>query len=743
MGDRLSETKPQPTGNEATVRLSIDGMHCSSCVGHVEKALQSVAGVVDASVSLADSSARVSADGVSLDALVEAVVSAGFEAEPIATRRSLAQERAALDARITARLHRWRARMIVGLIVWLSVSDGMFTSGEGLLPGWLKITLISVAFFYVGSAFFASAWSALRARSSNMDTLVSIGSLSAYFYSVVLLILHRNGIALEHPLYFMESIGLLAFISIGHYLEARTTAAAGGALRSLLELQPDEVLRVNPNDGEDGRRVGTSLIAPGDLIRVRPGDRIAVDGHIREGRAAIDESSLTGEPLPVERGVSEPVVAGSVDTDGVLVVEASTHGDETTLSRIIEIVLEAQSSKTRMQRLADRIASVFVPIVLVIALVTFIAWWTLGGENALVHAFVSSVTVLVIACPCALGLATPTAVMAGSGAASLRGILIRSSAALERAAVVGRVCFDKTGTLTQGRPAVKGCDDDVLRDAASLAEGSNHPLSRAVVDAARERGVPVVPARELTEVAGIGLQGLVGGRPSELSSASRAIERGLLKSSDVPDELTASVLIVDGEVRGVISFEDRIREEAASVIAALRQDGRKVSLLTGDRRGVAESVARSVGIDPEDVHAELTPEGKLAFVSASDVPLAMVGDGINDAAALAEAGVRGGVGIAIGAGTNVAIESADIVLPGERVGAVLEAIRIARATRRTIRQNLSLSFLYNTCAIPVAAFGLLGDSGPLVAGIAMGLSSVSVVANSLRLRLSLRGDGSK
>ena len=738
MGDRLSETKPQPTGNEATLRLSIDGMHCSSCVGHVEKALQSVDGVVDASVSLADSSARVSADGVSPDALVEAVVSAGFEAEPIATRRSLAQERAALDARITARLHRWRARMIVGLIVWLSVSDGMFTSGGGLLPGWLKVTLISLAFFYVGSAFFASAWSALRARSSNMDTLVSIGSLSAYFYSVVLLILHQNGIALEHPVYFMESIGLLAFISIGHYLEARTTAAAGGALRSLLELQPDDVLRVNSDDGADGRRVGTSLIAPGDLFRVRPGDRIAVDGHIKEGRAAIDESSLTGEPLSVERSVGDEVVAGSVDTDGVLVVEASTHGDETTLSRIIEIVLEAQSSKTRMQRLADRIASVFVPIVLMISALTFLGWWTFGGEDSLVHAIVYSVTVLVIACPCALGLATPTAVMAGSGAASLQGILIRSSAALERAAVVERVCFDKTGTLTEGRPVVKDCDDDLLREAASLAVGSNHPLSVAIVAGARERGLSFAAAHDLSEQAGVGLRGTIEGRAAELCSAASATSRGIVDPERIPEGLTASVLIVDDQVRGVIVFEDRIRDEAASVIAALRTDGRRISLLTGDRRGVAESVAASVGIDSKDVHAELTPEGKLQFIAESEQTIAMVGDGINDAAALSEASVRGGVGIAIGAGTNVAIESADIVLPGERVEAVLEALRIARSTRRAIRQNLSLSFFYNSCAIPVAALGLLGDSGPLIAGIAMGLSSVSVVANSLRLRVSLR-----
>ncbi|HAW95702.1 MAG: copper-translocating P-type ATPase [Phycisphaerae bacterium] len=738
MSDRSSESGPRPTSAEATLRLSIDGMHCSSCVGHVEKALQSVEGVVDASVSLADSSARVSGSGVSSDRLVEAVVSAGFEAEPIATRRSLAQERAALDARITARLNRWRTRMIVGLLVWLSVSDGMFTSGTGFLPGWLKVSLITIAFFYVGSAFFASAWSALRARSSNMDTLVSIGALSAYLYSVVLVALHRNGIALEHPVYFMESIGLLSFISIGHYLEARTTAAAGGALRSLLELQPDDVLRVNPEDGEEGRRVATSLVAPGDLIRVRPGDRIAVDGIIRTGRAAIDESSLTGEPLPVDRVVGDEVVAGSVDTDGVLVVEASTHGDETTLSRIIEIVLEAQSSKTRMQRLADRIASVFVPIVLVISALTFLGWWSFGGEDALVHAIVYSVTVLVIACPCALGLATPTAVMAGSGAASLQGILVRSSVALERAALVERVCFDKTGTLTEGRPVVKGCDDDLLRDAASLAAGSNHPLSVAVVEAARERGVSFTAVDDLSEQAGVGLRGTIEGAAAELCSASSATARGIVDPERIPEGLTASVLVVDGRVRGVIVFDDRIRDEAASVIAALRRDGREISLLTGDRRGVAETVAASVGIDSKDVHAELTPEGKLAFVAESDRTIAMVGDGINDAAALSEAAVRGGVGIAIGAGTNVAIESADIVLPGDRVEAVLEALRIARSTRRAIRQNLTLSFFYNTCAIPVAAFGLLGDSGPLIAGIAMGLSSVSVVANSLRLRLSLR-----
>jgi heavy metal translocating P-type ATPase len=592
----------------------------------------------------------------------------------------------------------------------------------------------------VGAAFFRSAWEALRVGTSNMDTLVSVGSISAYLFSLVELILRTTG-SQNVPLYFVEVAGLLAFIAFGHWLEARTTAAAGGALRELLALQPDEVVKPSAVDDVSGTMVRSSTIRPGDLIQVRPGDRVAVDGAIVDGRSAMDESAVTGEPIPVERGPGDPVVAGTVSTNGRIVVETDTDGDSTTISRIAEIVRSAQATKTRIQRLADRIAGVFVPIVLVVAVITWLLWWLLGGDSGLTSGIINGVTVLVIACPCALGLATPTAVMAGSGAASKRGILVRSAQGMERAATVRSVYLDKTGTLTLGRPQVESGEDPVLASAASLAAGSAHPLSEAVVRAAHERGLEIPRSSDVVEVPGRGVRGTIEGLSAELLSATVALAESRLEPEQVPPGRTCSVLVIDGAVAGAITFADQVRPDARDLISTLSTLGITAGILTGDRRSVAEELAADIGVAPEMVHAELKPEDKVAVISRSEDPVAMVGDGINDAGALAEAGARGGVGIAIGAGTNIAIESADIVIPADRLVSIIDALRIARATRRTIRQNLGLSFFYNTCAIPVAALGLLGSIGPLVAGIAMGMSSVSVVANSLRLSLRMRRHG--
>ena len=462
---------------------------------------------------------------------------------------------------------------------------------------------------------------------------------------------------------------------------------------------------------------------------------------IIDGRSAMDESAVTGEPLPVERGPGEPVTAGTVSTNGRLVVQASTDGDSTTISRIAEIVRSAQATKTRMQHMADRIAGVFVPIVLVVSVVTFAAWWLLGGEGGVAEGIINGVTVLVIACPCALGLATPTAVMVGSGAASTQGILVRSAGAMESAAVIDMVHLDKTGTLTRGQPRVEDAEDAVLARAAALAAGSAHPLSVAVVEAARERGLEVPRGADLIEHPGRGVSGTVDGVQLELVSARVVSEEGLGDVGKIPEGRSCSVLLEHGEVRGRITFSDELRPDAPALISALREMGIESGLLTGDRRGVALQVARAVGIDEANVHADLRPEDKVRLVSESTGRVAMVGDGINDAAALAAAGAGGGVGIAIGAGTNIAIESADIIIPADRLVTIVDSVRIARATRKTIRENLVLSFLYNTCMIPVAAFGLLGSSGPLIAGAAMGMSSVSVVVNSLRMRHRLRTRG--
>ncbi|MCH2144767.1 MAG: cadmium-translocating P-type ATPase [Phycisphaerales bacterium] len=737
-------TTEQDTNNR--LRFEVDGMHCSSCVAHVEDALQSVPGVDSAAVSLADSTADVRGSGLDESTIVDAVRNAGYGAAPIAIRRSVAEERDDLERRMEARSARWRKRVVFGLVTWLPLAFVHWFGGlvgvpmGSLVVQWVIAGVATLSFLYVGSAFFSSAWDALRVRTTNMDTLVSIGSISAYGFSLVELILRTTG-SQNVPLYFVEVAGLLAFIAFGHWLEARTTSSAGSALRKLLSLQPDEVLRLSGADDDTGELVRTSSIRPDDFFQVRPGDRVGVDGMIIDGRSAMDESAVTGEPLPVERGPGEPVTAGTVSTNGRLVVQASTDGDSTTISRIAEIVRSAQATKTRMQHMADRIAGVFVPIVLVVSVVTFAAWWLLGGEGGVAEGIINGVTVLVIACPCALGLATPTAVMVGSGAASTQGILVRSAGAMESAAVIDMVHLDKTGTLTRGQPRVEDAEDAVLARAAALAAGSAHPLSVAVVEAARERGLEVPRGADLIEHPGRGVSGTVDGVQLELVSARVVSEEGLGDVGKIPEGRSCSVLLEHGEVRGRITFSDELRPDAPALISALREMGIESGLLTGDRRGVALQVARAVGIDEANVHADLRPEDKVRLVSESTGRVAMVGDGINDAAALAAAGAGGGVGIAIGAGTNIAIESADIIIPADRLVTIVDSVRIARATRKTIRENLVLSFLYNTCMIPVAAFGLLGSSGPLIAGAAMGMSSVSVVVNSLRMRHRLRTRG--
>lgn len=736
------------TDETQPVRLEIDGMHCSSCVAHVEDAINSVDGVLTSSVSLADSTAEVNGSSFDVEQITKAVRDAGYQATLIASQQSIAEERESLERRVSHRATRWRWRVQLGFALWIPLAvvhwfgNALGIPTELLATQWAIAAVASVAFFTVGWAFFSSALDAARARSANMDTLVSIGASAAWGFSLVELIMRTMGEG-QAPLYFVEAAGLLAFIALGHWLEARTTATAGDALRSLLALQPDDIERLATLDAQEGERVASSLIEVGDLILVRPGDRIAVDGEIASGASTIDEAAVTGEPIPVDRGSGDSVIAGTLNTTGRLVVRATTDGRSTTLTRMADIVRKAQASKSKLQRTADRVAGVFVPIVLVIAVLTFGGWWIFGGENSLTHAILNAVTVLVIACPCALGLATPTAVMAGSGAASRNGILIRSAEAMERAAAVQTVAFDKTGTLTQGKPVVDAADDETLALAAAIAIGSAHPLSQAILQCAIERGLTPPIASAMTETPGRGVYGVVDGAAIELLAGEAVRAEGKLGSLVLPDARTTSVVLQDGNAVGAISFVDRARPEAAALITSLQASGKVCIILSGDRESVVKELGVSIGIAPENAFGGLTPEGKVNAIRARTGGVAMVGDGINDAGALAEAGALGGVGIAVGTGTNIAIESADIVIPGERLDAIEESLRVAYATRRTIRENLALSFLYNSCAIPIAAAGLLGAIGPLVAGAAMGMSSVSVVSNSLRLRWRLRRGVSK
>ncbi len=739
--------------SEPLVRLRIEGMTCAGCVGKVESALNGVDGVREAEVSLTGAMAVVHGQDIDPDTLVDAVRSTGFDAEPMLRRETLTEKREAMERRRQQTVKRWKNRVIVGVSVWIPLEIlHWFGASMGIdthTGFWLQVmvTAATVTGIYVGSAFYASAIKAAKVRTTNMDTLISIGATAAFFLSVANLLRMQAGSEIMLPLYFNEAVGLLTLISIGHWLEAAMTAKAGVALKELLALQPEEVTRLNSIDDQQGTSIETEAVMPGDLILVRPGERVAIDGEIIEGMTALDESVVTGESIPVDRGVGGEVVAGSMNLTGRLVVRSSTDGSSTTLSRIAEIVLNAQSSKTKIQRLADRVAGIFVPAVLAVAFVTVMVWGLFVGDWT--TGIISATTVLVISCPCALGLATPTAVMVGSGAASRRGILVRTAEALERSSAVKAIAFDKTGTLTLGKPRVVIAEDDtVLAQAAAIAAASTHPLSIAIVEAARERGLELPKAEGVTEKPGVGLVGKVDGARIDIISAQVAAERGF-DLPESPDDASVSAVIRGGAVAGVIAFRDEPRPEASGVIARLHERGIETWLLSGDRPGVVAAMAERLGIDAGHALGGLSPEDKVQRVhelaesaQARGGTLVMVGDGINDAAALAEAGATGGVGIAMGTGANVAIESADVVIPGENMTVLSDLLGIGRLTMRTIRQNLTLSFAYNTAAIPAAAFGLLGVHGPIIAALAMALSDASVIGNSLRLAARLRRPGS-
>jgi Cu+-exporting ATPase len=587
-----------------------------------------------------------------------------------------------------------------------------------------------------------------------MDTLIALGSTVAWGFSAIVFAAELIGRKTGQPMYWEAAAGLLALVSLGHWLEARSMVSASSALRHLLALQPDRVRRIRSLEDERGEEIATADVLPSDLLVFQPGDRIAVDGQVAAGASAVDESVVTGEPIPVEKWAGAAVTAGSLNTTGRLVVSATTNGRETTIARIAEMVQQAQSSKAAIARLADKVCAIFVPAVIAIAFLTFGGWLVYGlattGNtwSTWAQAFVTATSVLVISCPCALGLATPTAIMVGAGAASERGILVKSAAALERTARTEAVLLDKTGTLTVGKPevsevlALQRPSTEVLALAASLAAQSRHPLSQAVVAAARKQGLNLQAVENLHEQAGRGLRGEVAGQKVELVSFSQATREGIaLPEKWQEADGTQSVVLLAGAAIGTIRFEDQLRPDAAEVIGQLKELGLRVLLATGDRKATGRKVAAAVGIDAAEMHSDMTPAGKQELVqrlAAGGQPVAMVGDGINDAAALAEAGARGGVGIAIGTGTNIAIESADVVIPAQRLAAIPETIELSRATLRTIKQNLFLSFVYNVIAIPAAAFGLLGTYGPMYAAAAMALSDVSVIGNSLWLKAYLK-----
>ena len=737
--------------------LNIDGMTCASCVARVEKALGRVAGVQAASVNLATEQAQVQAEaGTDPQQLLAAVQRAGYEA-------SIVQA----DADVLAEPHRrphdegWKVAVAAALSLPLMLPMlGDLLGQHWMWPAWVQALLAAPVQFWLGARFYRAGWAALKARAGNMDLLVAIGTTAAFGLSLALWWQARPG---EMPhLYFESAATVITLVMLGKWMEARAKRQTLAALEALRRLRP-ETARIRREGVEI--EVPLSALRVGSEVVVRPGERLPTDGQIIEGRTHLDESLLTGESLPVAREVGQQVTGGALNLEGLVVVRTTAVGAETQLARIVRLVESAQAHKAPIQQLVDKVSAVFVPAVIVIALVTGLAWWLLRGDA--VAAILNAVSVLVIACPCALGLATPATLMVGTGMAARHGILVRDAQALETLRTVRIVAFDKTGTLTQGRPRLTACasvsglaEDDarLLRWAAALQSGNDHPLARAVLEAQGHDVEPLPAVSGLQVVAGRGVESVVQGRLLRLGSTRWLGESGLEPGSLQPQEAqaasagqTVSWLFTPGsaetgqghsqeqgqgpaQVLGLLTIGDQAKAGAAQAIARLRARGLRVVMVSGDNQGAAESMARTLGID--EVRAEVLPGDKARVVGElkGGLPVgegvAMVGDGVNDAPALAAADV--GLAMAAeGAGTDVAVETAGLTLLRGDPNAVVEAWELSWAIRRKLRQNLSWAFAYNVVGIPLAAMGLLS---PMVAGAAMALSSVSVITNALTLR---------
>jgi len=731
----------------------VRGMHCAACVGRVERALTAVAGVESASVNLATEQATVAFDPARTDLvrLRAAVAAAGYElAEP--QREPLPggavdRERAAREAAE----RRERLKFVVGAVLAAPVLLGSMADVLPWVPAllqnpWLQLVLTTPVQVWVGWQFHRGFVHDLRYRTASMSTLVSIGTSAAYLESVAVTLWPHAFMRHGAMTYYDVSAVVITLVVLGRWLEARARGLTSEAIRRLMTLAPRTARVIRDGVESD---VSTAEVQVGDFVRIRPGERVPVDGVVIEGASTVDESMLTGESLPVEKSPEAKVFAGTVNRTGAFVFRAARVGSETTLARIIKLVADAQGSRAPIQRLADRVAAVFVPIVLVIAALTFVAWWVVGPEPASLLALTNAVAVLVIACPCAMGLATPTAIMVGTGRGTEFGVLIKSAAALELLHRVDTIVFDKTGTLTVGRPVVTdvipiapATEDEILALAAAAEQASEHPLGEAIVARAKERGLALPPIVEFATVPGQGIDAmttegrvLLGNRTL---MAARGIDVGPLAARVrglAAEGKTAVHLAFAGRLLGVIAVADVLKPNAPRAVAALKQLGVSVAMLTGDDRVTAEAIARQAGVDR--VLAEVLPEDKareITTLRAEGRRVAMVGDGINDAPALAQAEV----GIAMGSGSDVAIDAADVTLMRGDLDGVVAAIELSRRTIRVIRENLVWAFGYNTVLIPVAAGALYPVWGvqlsPILAGAAMAFSSLSVVTNSLRLK---------
>jgi Cu+-exporting ATPase len=755
---------PTPAAASGSDELTIPviGMTCASCVNRIERFLNRADGVAEATVNLASERATVRFDPAltGREAIIKTIEAAGYEvaAEQAAGAVTEAGAAGRAEAAEEAQRAAEQRELITGAVVATTV--GLAMMAVMLWPGgvpwpmervnvWLLVPATLVE-FVLGRRFLVRAAKGLPHLDLTMDTLVAMGTLAAYGYSLFITLMPdvvtSAGLSLET--YFDSAAVIIGLVLFGRWLEARAKGQAAGAVKALLRLRPRTARVIR-----DGREVDIPVeeVRAGDLVRVRPGDKVPVDGTIIEGASAVDESMLTGEPLPVEKGVGAGVIGATINTSGSFVMRAERVGRDTALAQIVALVERAQGSKAPIQRVADAVTGWFVPAVVGAATLTFVIWMLIGPEPRLPFGLASAIAVLIIACPCAMGLATPTAIMVGTGKGAEHGILVRDGSALEEAQRITAIVLDKTGTITRGRPevtnviAAAGIDDrEVLRLAAAVERGSEHPIAEAIVRRADGEELDVPTVDGFTALAGLGATAQLDGHRLQVGSGRLLADSGVDPTpfaaiAEQAEAVGQSPVYIarDGDLLGVLTVADTLKPESVEAVRRLRETGLDVWMITGDRRGAAVAIGAAVGIDPDHILAEVLPDQKAAKVTelqASGAVVAMVGDGINDAPALAQADL----GIAIGTGSDVALEASDVTLVGDDLRGVPTAVRLSRATMRTIRQNLAWAFGYNVLLIPIAAGALFPLTGwqlsPALAAGAMAFSSVSVVSNSLRLR---------